>query len=76
MITFENTSILSGNTTTMTFVCSKEELGEGFHRYDGGELLQDAFPFLNAGEREFLKTGITPQEWEAEIGVGLSPKSA
>tara|TARA_Y100000310_G_scaffold302746_1_gene340457 strand:+ start:468 stop:704 length:237 start_codon:yes stop_codon:yes gene_type:complete len=68
MITFENTSILSGDTTTMTFECSEVELHEGFHRYDGGELLQDAFPFLNAGEREFLKTGITPQEWETNFG--------
>jgi hypothetical protein len=29
-----------------------------------GLLLQDAFPHLNADEREFIKTGIPPQEWE------------
>lgn len=27
--------------------------------------VQDYFPELNAGEREFLLTGITPKEWDA-----------
>jgi hypothetical protein len=27
-------------------------------------LLQDAFPDLPAEEREFIKTGITPESWE------------
>jgi hypothetical protein len=30
-----------------------------------GVLIQDAFPNLNADEREFLKTGITKEEWAA-----------
>jgi len=33
-----------------------------------GMLIQDAFPMLSAGEREFIKTGITPQEWDAMFG--------
>lgn len=28
-----------------------------------GEFIQNAFPHLPAEEREFLKTGITPEEW-------------
>lgn len=28
-----------------------------------GKLIQNAFPELSAGEREFLITGITPEEW-------------
>ena len=68
MTTFANTSILTGKIATMELNCSEAELAQGFNLYDGGALLQDAFPFLNAGEREFLKTGITPQEWETEIG--------
>jgi hypothetical protein len=30
-----------------------------------GMLIQDAFPTLDAGQREFIKTGITPEEWNA-----------
>ena len=33
-----------------------------------GMLIQDAFPTLDAGQREFIKTGITPQEWEDTFG--------
>lgn len=29
-----------------------------------GNLIQDAFPNLTPGEREFIMTGITPQEWD------------
>jgi hypothetical protein len=33
-----------------------------------GVLLQDAFPNLTAEEREFIKTGITPEEWDEYFG--------
>lgn len=29
-----------------------------------GLKVQDAFPFLRAEEREFLMTGMTPEEWK------------
>ena len=29
-----------------------------------GILLQNAFPYLNANEREFLLTGLTEEDWE------------
>jgi hypothetical protein len=29
-----------------------------------GVLLQDAFPHLSDDDREFIKTGITPEEWD------------
>ena len=31
-------------------------------------LVQDAFPDLCAEDREFLMSGITPEEWEAVFG--------
>jgi hypothetical protein len=34
-----------------------------------GVLLQDAFPNLTAEEREFIKSGITPEEWDKYLGV-------
>jgi hypothetical protein len=38
-------------------------------RYQEGELIQNAFPNLTAGQREFILTGITPEEWEATFGA-------
>jgi hypothetical protein len=36
--------------------------------YNGGALLQNAFPQLSADEREFYKTGITGEEWDQTFG--------
>lgn len=33
-----------------------------------GKHIQDVFPELSADEREFLMTGVTPQEWEEMFG--------
>lgn len=30
-----------------------------------GQLIQNVMPNISADEREFLKTGITPDEWES-----------
>lgn len=32
-------------------------------RYDEGAKVQNAFSFLNEDQREFLMTGLTPEEW-------------
>ena len=37
-------------------------------RWDRGELIQDVFPNLTADEREFIKTGITPDDWNEMVG--------
>jgi hypothetical protein len=34
----------------------------------GDILVQDAFPNLDIGQREFLISGITPQEWNETFG--------
>jgi hypothetical protein len=39
------------------------ELGED--AYASGAYIQDAFSFLTPEQREFLMTGITPEQWEA-----------
>jgi hypothetical protein len=36
--------------------------------WNNGTLIQDAMPNLSDDEREFLMTGITPQEWEELFG--------
>ena len=40
---------------------------EQFINYRGGMLLQDAFPNLSDEDREFIKSGITPEEWEHHV---------
>jgi hypothetical protein len=37
---------------------------EQIQKWQQGELIQNAFPNLSASEREFIKTGITDEEWD------------
>jgi hypothetical protein len=58
-------SSLTGISHTMDLNVTQEQL----NRYEIGlGLLQDIFPDLPKEEREFIKTGITPQEWEEIFG--------
>lgn len=58
-------SSLTGISHTMDLNVTHEQLV----RYEIGlGLLQDIFPDLPKEEREFIKTGITPQEWEEIFG--------
>jgi hypothetical protein len=36
--------------------------------YARGALAQEAFPDLDPPLREFIMTGVTPQEWDEEFG--------
>lgn len=36
---------------------------DDINRWVNGELIQNCFPYLNADEREILKTGIDGQSW-------------
>ena len=38
---------------------------KGLETYANGELIQQAFPFLSADQREFLISGLTPEEFKA-----------
>ena len=58
-------SSLSGISHTMDLNVTQDQL----NRYEIGlGLLHDIFPDLPRDEREFIKTGITPQEWEEIFG--------
>ncbi len=58
-------SSLTGVRHTMDLNVTQEQL----NRYEIGlGLIQDIFPDLPKEEREFIKTGITPQEWEMIFG--------
>ena len=36
-----------------------------YHRWQGGELVQEVWPNLTSEQREFIQTGWTPAEWES-----------
>jgi hypothetical protein len=54
-------SSLSGRKNTMELDVTQEQLDL---YAEGVEKVQDVFPNLKASEREFIKTGITPNEWD------------
>ena len=54
------TSLYSRITRTLDLPVTEAQLDA----WASGELIQNAFPNLSPDEREFLKTGITPEEWE------------
>ena len=55
-----NESMLTGNKGSMDIDVTNEQI----QRWVGGELIQNAMPNLTADEREFIMTGITPEEWD------------
>jgi hypothetical protein len=56
-----NKSEVSGKIRSMELPVSEEQL----MRYSSGRFtLQDCFPNLSPDQREFIKTGITADEWE------------
>ena len=58
-------SMITNKEHTLDINVSEEQL----ELYESGAVtLQDAFPHLSANEREFIKSGITPQEWEEMFG--------
>lgn len=57
-------SPFSGNWNTMMIEMTQDQLSR-YHA--GGELIQNIFPNLTPGEREFIKTGITDDEWETLV---------
>ena len=61
MIRLTQTSPLTGKKNTMTLDTTKEALDS---YYAGEGLIQVIFPTLNQDEREFIKTGYTPDDWE------------
>ena len=56
------TSPFSGNTNVMEIDVTLEQLSSW--QVDG-VLIQNAMPHLTPDEREVIKTGITPEEWDS-----------
>lgn len=64
------TSMLSGVTRTMEFKAYEQDEFDtrllAWRR--GDKLIQEAFPELSNSAREFIKTGITSEEWDKYMG--------
>ncbi len=61
----DRVSPISGNTNSMFILLDVED----YKRWRLGQgLIQDCLPYLSADEREFLMTGITPEEWSTAFG--------
>ena len=60
----EKKSPVSGNWNSMELPITETDL----NRYYAGELVQNVFPNLTADQREFIVSGITPEEWVMLFG--------
>ena len=58
------TSAFTGVTRTLDLPITEQDL----RAWNNGMLIQNACPELTDEEREFIMTGITPEEWAAEFG--------
>jgi hypothetical protein len=61
-------SPFTGRIHRMEIPISPQEFAKRETLWQTGMLIQDAFPMLDADQREFIKTGITPEEWDAAFG--------
>ena len=66
MIQVTRQSIITKKINTMELPITQEHLDT--YETVGDILIQDAFPNLDAEQREFILTGITPQEWNDTFG--------
>jgi hypothetical protein len=57
-------SPLTGITRTKEINVTEEQI----LAWQSGELIQNAMPQLSADDREFVKTGITGEEWDQLFG--------
>ena len=57
-------SMFSGEWNTIDIPVSQWQIDA----WESGTLIQDAMPNLSADQREFLKTGVTPDEWINTFG--------
>jgi hypothetical protein len=57
---FQRISPFTGKLNQMDLPVTEDQV----NKYNNGALIQDAFPNLNASQREFLKTGLTDDDWD------------
>jgi hypothetical protein len=61
-------SCFTGKLNQMSIDMDPQAFETALREWEGGKLIQEAFPDLSADEREFLMTGSTPAEWQEIFG--------
>lgn len=65
----KRTNAIDGRENSMELPLTEEEFATLEHlRESRGFLIQDVYRNLTPDQREFIKTGITPQLWERMFG--------
>ena len=59
----ENNCPLFQTTSQMELPMTVKQFESAHRQWVNGELIQNAFSRLNDNQREFIKTGITPEQW-------------
>ena len=59
----KRTSVLTGKVHEMEIPVTEVQLA----RWKAGELIQDVMPNITADQREFIISGITPEEWDEQF---------
>lgn len=54
---------LTGKEHTRELPITEKQYGMGLLFMEKGAMIQSAFSMLSADDREFIMTGITPEEW-------------
>ncbi len=60
-------SVFSGITRSLDLPVTQKQLNRFATRIKTGEYVQDIFPDLSPDDREFILSGITPEEWDEVI---------
>ena len=68
MVQVTRVSLLDGVERTIDIPLTNKEYYAGLFLYEDGALIQNAFPTLTPSEREFIKTGITEDQWDSLFG--------
>jgi len=76
MVQVTRTSFLDGVERTIEIPLTKAEFDAAFYAWhEDGALIQNAFPTLTPAEREFIKTGITDEQWQELFGADDSEEN-
>lgn len=57
-------SPLTGKPNTINIPITEDEYKAALAKYRRGGLIQDVFPTLTKDQREFVKTGLTAEDWK------------
>ena len=68
MLLVERKCPFTGALNTMQLPMTAAEYNRALNLWEDGALIQVAFPTLIAEQREFVKTGITPEMWTKIFG--------